>query len=107
MAHEVNQGTILAQQYHVNKGLKVFGDRGKDAVTKVMTQLNDMKVVKPHHMKELTAEQKKYALPCLMFLTEKRDSSVKARMCVDVSKQEMDKKKCLHLQYLQTHCSSH
>jgi hypothetical protein len=30
-------------------------------------------------------------LPYLMFLTEKRDESVKARGCADGSKQEMDK----------------
>ena len=32
--HSVNQATILAQQYHINKGLKIFGDRSRDVVKK-------------------------------------------------------------------------
>ena len=30
----VNQATILAQQYHIHNGLKIFGDRCRVAVTK-------------------------------------------------------------------------
>ena len=32
--HLVNQATILAQQYNIHKGLNIFGDRGRVAVTK-------------------------------------------------------------------------
>jgi hypothetical protein len=28
----VVHGLVMAQQYHVNKGLKVFGERGREAV---------------------------------------------------------------------------
>ena len=87
----VVMGLAMAQQYHVNKGLKVFGERGRDAVMKEMKQLDDLEVIQPRNWSELTAEQRRKALPYLMFLTEKRDESVKARGCADGSKQEMDK----------------
>jgi hypothetical protein len=87
----VVMGLAMAQQYHVNKGLKVFGERGKEAVMKELKQLDELEVVNPRNWSELTAEQRRTALPYLMFLTEKRDDSVKARGCADGSKQEMDK----------------
>jgi hypothetical protein len=36
----VVMGLAMAQQYHVNKGLKVFGERGREAVMKEMKQLD-------------------------------------------------------------------
>ena len=59
-----------------------------------MKQLDDLEVVKPYAVDTLSWDQKKKALLCLMFLTDKNDTSVKARMCVDGSKQEMDKSEC-------------
>ena len=82
---------VLAQQYHINKGLKKFGERGREAVQKEIKQLDDLHVVKPHNAKALTEDQRKNALPCLMFISEKVDGSVKGRCVVDGSKQEMDK----------------
>jgi hypothetical protein len=84
-------GLAMAQQYHANKGLKVFGERGREAVMKEMKQLDDLEVIQPGNWSEYTAEQRRTALPYLMLLTEKRDESVKARGCADGSKQEMDR----------------
>jgi hypothetical protein len=89
----VVMGLAMAQQYHVNKGLKVFGDEGRQAVMKEMKQLDELEVISPRNWSELTAEQRRTALPYLMFLTEKRDGTKKARGCADGSKQEMDKEK--------------
>ena len=44
--HEVLKATVLVQQYHINKGLKVFGDRDREAVRKEMKQLDDLEVLK-------------------------------------------------------------
>lgn len=41
----------------------------------------------------LIKEQRKNALPCLMFITEKYDKRVKPRCVMEGSKQEMDKDK--------------
>ena len=83
---EVLKATVLAQQYHITKGLKVFGDQGREAVRKEMKQLDDLEVVKPKKVDSLIDEQKKNALPCLMFISEKNDGSVKERCVVDDSK---------------------
>ena len=42
---EVYRAIVLAQQYHITKGLKIYGDRGREAVKKEMKQLDDMEVV--------------------------------------------------------------
>ena len=44
---EVYKVTVLAQQYHITKGLKIYGDRSREAVKKEMNQLDDIEVVKP------------------------------------------------------------
>ncbi|OEU19808.1 hypothetical protein FRACYDRAFT_235871 [Fragilariopsis cylindrus CCMP1102] len=41
----VVMGLAMAQQYHVNKGLKVFGDKGREAVMKEMKQLDDLEML--------------------------------------------------------------
>jgi hypothetical protein len=43
----IMMGLAMAQQYHVNKRLKVFGERGREAVMKEMKQLDDLEVIQP------------------------------------------------------------
>ena len=74
--HAVLQATILAQQYHINKGLNFFDERGSEAVRKEMKQLDDLEVIKPKKVKSLTDEKKKNTLPCLMFISRKNDERV-------------------------------
>jgi hypothetical protein len=50
--------------------------------------MHDMNVFCPLEMESLTCDEKKKALLSLMFLKEKMDSSVKARMCADRRKQK-------------------
>ena len=69
----------FAQQYLVNKGLKIFGKRGRAAVIKEMKQLHDRTCFEPISIKDLTPDEKKKAMKALMFLTEKRDGSIKGR----------------------------
>jgi hypothetical protein len=83
--HDLNemammQGVSLGQQYILQKGLKVFGDRGKEAGRKEIGQLHDRQCFNPILVSELNEKEKKKALEALMFLTEKRDGSVKGRM---------------------------
>jgi hypothetical protein len=51
-------GVIMAKQYSIKKGLKVFGKEGEKAVTKELSQMHDMVVYTPVHAHELTREQK-------------------------------------------------
>jgi hypothetical protein len=58
-------------QFGVNKGIKLFGQDGVDAVLKELSQLHNRKVVIPEDPKQLTREQKHKALQYLMFLKRK------------------------------------
>jgi hypothetical protein len=80
-------GVILAQQYSVNKGIKLFGERAKQSVSKELRQLHDYHTYTPVYAHELTAEQKREALNSLIFITEKRCGKIKSRACVDGSAQ--------------------
>jgi hypothetical protein len=82
------QGESLATaQMSMNKGLKIFGKAGIEAVCSEMVQLHDCKVMKPVHSRELTPEERREALAYLMFLKRKRCGKVKGRGCADGRKQ--------------------
>jgi hypothetical protein len=78
---------VLAQQYSVNKGIKLFGDKARESVTKELKQLHDYGTYVPVDAQELTPEQKKQALASLIFITEKRCGRIKSRVCVNGSTQ--------------------
>jgi hypothetical protein len=80
-------GVALVQQFSLKAGLKKFGPRGEKAVTKELTQLHDMVTYIPMDPREMTKEQRMDALASLIFLTEKRNGTIKARACADGSKQ--------------------
>jgi hypothetical protein len=80
-------GVVLAQQYSVNKGIKLFGDKARESVTKELKQLHDYGTYVPVDAQELTPEQKKQALASLIFITEKRCGRIKSRACVNGSTQ--------------------
>jgi hypothetical protein len=82
------QGKSLATaQMSMNKGLKIFGKAGIEAVRSEMVQLHDRKVMKLVHSRELTPEERREALAYLMFLKRKRCGKVKGRGCADGRKQ--------------------
>ena len=82
-----NQVTIhkdsFAQQYILQKGLKVFGQKGHSAAKKELEQLDKRICFYPVAINEMTSEERKKAQQALMFLCEKRDRSVKGRMVYD------------------------
>jgi two-component sensor histidine kinase len=73
-------GASFAQQYMLQKGLKVFGNKGHEALMKEIDQLHKRKCFAPSKVKEMKHSERKKAQMALMFLTEKRDKSVKGRM---------------------------
>jgi hypothetical protein len=73
----------LFAQYPMHKGLRIFGDKGLQAIKKEMQQLHDCDVLTPVKPSDLTAEQRDRVLEYLMFLTEKRDGRIKGRGCAD------------------------
>ena len=74
-------GVALAQVYSLKKGLKVFGEQGKEAMKTELKQHHDMKVYHPVDPTIITYPQKKGALQSLMHLVKKRDGCVRARGC--------------------------
>ena len=77
----------LVQTYTLKKGILKFGVRGKRAAYKEIRQLHDRVVFKPIRVEDLTPLEKQRAMESLIFLTEKRDKRVKARMCANGSTQ--------------------
>ena len=80
-------GVVLAEQYSINKGIRLFGDRARESIKKELRQLHDYVTYIPVRPEDLTPEQKKQALASLIFITEKRCGRVKTRACVNGSTQ--------------------
>jgi hypothetical protein len=74
------QGTSFVQQYILQKGLKVFGDQGREASTKEMDQLHRQSCFMPISIKEMMPEECKKAMEALMFLMEKHNQTIKGQM---------------------------
>jgi hypothetical protein len=73
------------QTYSLNQGLKRFGERGRKVAHKEVRQLHDRVVSEPIHIKEMTTLERKRSMENLIFLAEKRDKTIKARMCANGS----------------------
>ena len=67
-------------QYLLQKGLKVFGESGREAAIKEVKQLLQRTCFVPLSVKELTPEERRKAMEAILFLTEKRDGSKKGRL---------------------------
>ena len=77
----------MAQNFSFRAGLKRFGDWGEKSVSKQITQLHNTYTYDPVDTKNLTKKKIMDKLNSLMLLIEKRNGTVKARACDDVSKQ--------------------
>ena len=74
------EGICLGQQYMLPDGLRIFGKNGRAATGKELKQLHDRQCFAPMDISKLTSVEKRKAMEALMFLTEKRDGSIKGRM---------------------------
>lgn len=77
----------FAQTYSLTKGFKTFGKKGRQAAHEEMKQLHDRIVFKPVKVEELTTVERRRAMESLIFITEKKDSRIKARTCANGSTQ--------------------
>jgi len=74
-------GAQFIQQYYLNKGLKVFGDRGVAGVNKELKQLLQRNCFRPEYIKNLSQTQLARAQEAMMLLAEKDfTKEVKGRM---------------------------
>ena len=77
----------FAQTYSLEKGLSKFKEKGKQAAVKEISQLVNRRVFQPIKLEDLTLPEKQKAMNSLIFLTEKRDGTIKARACANGSVQ--------------------
>ena len=61
----------IMTQYGIGMGLQKFKEQGVEAVTRELKQIHDLQMFIPMDANALTEEEKKRAIPLLMFLTEK------------------------------------
>ena len=64
----------------MHKGLKKFGKKGKLATLKELRQLHDRVCFKPIGVGSMTVNKKKKDQEALLFLSEKRDGTIKGCM---------------------------
>jgi hypothetical protein len=67
-------------QYQLEAGIKRSGKQGESAVTKELNHLNEYEVFEPQHANDLSEDDKRNALLSLIFLKEKKDGNIKARL---------------------------
>jgi hypothetical protein len=73
-------GASYGQQYILQKGLKKFKEAGEKAASKELEQLHKRNCFTPIDVNKLSPMEKRKTMEALMFLTEKRDKSIKGRM---------------------------
>ena len=74
-------------QLSMRRGLKIWGNRGEDAVFSELQQLHLRNVFTPVVPESLSPMEKKKALESHLFLKEKRDLSIKGRLVAGGNKQ--------------------
>ena len=77
---------ILAR-FNLEQGLKLYGERGKGTTKKELLQIHNMDAIIPLDAETFLKDGKKRAMASLIFLTEERDGTVKARQCANGRKQ--------------------
>jgi hypothetical protein len=87
--YEYALGAALVN-YSIGAGVKQFQEQGEAGESKELTQMHNMSMFCPVTLESLSKEEQKKALALLMFLKEKRDSTVKAQMCTDRQGQSGD-----------------
>ena len=70
-------GVSYLQQYYLNKGLKIFKDRGKEAALQELEQLIKRSCWSPISVKGLTPSEKREAVDAMMLLSEKNGGTIK------------------------------
>ncbi len=75
------------KQYGLKAGLRMFGDKGWDAIRKELTQFHTLQCFAPKDAKTLTRNERCNALTSLIFLTKKRTGKIKACACANSSTQ--------------------
>ena len=66
----------------MRKGLAIFKEKGKEAVSEELQQLHDMKAIDPYTP---SLQDRRAALNYIMYLKQKRCGRIKARGCAELA----------------------
>jgi hypothetical protein len=83
------QACSFPQTYSLKQGIKKFGTKGIKAAHKEMQQLPDQVVFEPISVEQITTLKRKRGMESLILLNEKRDVTIKARICANGSTQQV------------------
>ena len=75
------------QTYSLMRGMKHFGNKGKEAAMNEMKQLHERNVFESVRIEDFNNNERKRALESLIFLVEKRNGTMKGRACASGSVQ--------------------
>lgn len=73
--------------YSLKKALDKFGSKAKESANQEIRQMLDRKCFKPIHKTNLNEIERKRAMESLLFLSEKKDGTIKSRFCANGSTQ--------------------
>ena len=74
--HHVTSGEQHAQQHAFEKGLRKFGEQGREAAIKEASQLVARSCFKPILSKDMTRDERRKAQRALVHLAQKRDKTI-------------------------------
>jgi hypothetical protein len=77
----------FVQAYTLMKGMKHFGNKGKEAAMNEMKQLHERNVFESVRIEDLNNNERKRAMESSIFLFENRGGTVKGRACANGSVQ--------------------
>ena len=83
----VKKNHQFTHTFSLSRGMKKFGEKDCQAALKEMEQLHERNVFDPVKVDDITTSEKKRALESLIFLTEKKDGTIKCRTCANGSTQ--------------------
>mgnify|MGYP001951138350 CR=1 FL=1 len=81
------------QTYTVKQGIRKWGNKGYSSAIKELEQLHSRTCFTPLKLKDISRMERKKAMEAVTFMVQKRDETVKTRMCANGSTQRvwMDK----------------
>ena len=77
----------FVETFSLSKGIKKFGEPGREAAKAEMQQLHDGVAFAPININDVSPAERKKTLESLTFSVEKRDGKIKARTCANGSVQ--------------------
>jgi hypothetical protein len=80
---------LIFTQYNIKQGMKEYPEEGKASIMKELNNLVKRDVFGEVEYESLSPQQRKWALPILLFMVMKRNGTLKSRACADGRQQRL------------------